>query len=202
MSENETRVAAGWLVLATLPAGERYIVVPPDGDSLDFDDARVLARAIDWHSGVHAVGEVVPLWRAVEAEPTDTEEERCHLPSPWARPTIYSTGNPDTAETELVTPAIGRPVSSSVYFLVDGKPYSGTAADYVRAHELAQLDVITVPDVVWTWNVVLQPFGPGGANWGWRVHFVDVRTEAGDDSHTTVTLRFLDHKAQYRHLTR
>ena len=97
---------------------------------------------------------------------------------------------------------MGPAATSDVFYLVNGEPFAGATADYVRAHELAQLDLIDVPNVVWTWTVVLTPYAPGGVSWGWSVHYVDVNESEGDDGLMTVTLRLLGHRAQYRYPAR
>lgn len=195
MDSHEVPALAGWLVVATLPMGERYVVMPADSQPVDQARATVLARSVDWHRDVHAVGEAVRVWRAADREADAPDGERYHLPMPWTGPVEVAT-EPGEA------PPIGQGATSEVFYLVNGEPFAGTVTDYVRAHELAQLDVVDVPNVVWTWKVVPTPYAPGGASWGWAYHYVDVEVSEDDDGHTTVTLRLLRHRAQYRHLTR
>ncbi len=91
------------------------------------------------------------------------------------------------------------PASGQVFYLVDGEPHLGGIADYARAHEMAHYVGLDVPDVVWTWNVVLTPDAPGGATWGWTYHHVEVTAEPYDNhDRATVVLRVLDQQASYR----
>jgi hypothetical protein len=83
-----------------------------------------------------------------------------------------------------------------VYFLVDRHPAVGTVEDYIVAHALAQHDVIDVPEVVWTWHVVLTPDAPGGASWGWTVHTVE-STRRDLDGLPAVSLSLLDREVTY-----
>lgn len=195
MDSHDAPALAGWLVVATLPMGEHYVVLPADGHPVDQARAAVLARTVDWHRDVHAVGAAVRVWRAAERDANEGEGERYHLPTPWTGPVEVST-QPGEA------PPIGRAATSEVFYLVDGAPFVGTVTDYARAHELAQLDVVDVPNVVWTWTVVPTAYAPGGVSWGWAYHYVDVEVSEDDDCHTTVTLRFLGHRAQYRYPAR
>jgi len=193
MTDDRTpKVPAGWLVLATLPRGERYIVVPPDGRPVDRDQATDLAIAVDWHNGVHAVGEVVRVWRAAGWDPEADGYERYDLGEPRPSPFL---------EPEPQAPPPGpRLASPQVYYLVDGQPTAGTVEDYIVAHALAQLDLHDVAEVVWTWHVVLTPDAPGGASWGWTVHTVE-STSTDHDGQLIVELSVLDHDITYLLLT-
>lgn len=105
-----------------------------------------------------------------------------------------------SAATDRHAPQVDRPSASErVFYLVDGEPHSGSFADYARAHEHAHYAGLDVPDVIWTWTVVLTPDAPGGATWGWTYHHVEVTAEPYDEhDRATVVLRVLDHEASYR----
>jgi hypothetical protein len=186
--DREPEVAARWLVVATLPGGERYVVVPPDGQAVDHEKATDLASAVDWHSSVHAVSEVVRVWRAAGWDPEADGCERYDLGEPRQSPFL---------EHEPQAPQPGPGLSSSqVFYLVDGEPTAGTVEDYIVAHAQAQLDLIEVPEVVWTWHVVLTPDAPGGASWGWTVHTVE-STSTDHDGLLLVELSVLDQDITY-----
>lgn len=86
-----------------------------------------------------------------------------------------------------------------MFYLVDGEPHTGSFADYARAHEQAHYAGLDVPDVVWTWTVLLSADAPCGATWRWTYHDVEVSGEPYDDhDRAAVVLRVLDHEASYR----
>jgi hypothetical protein len=121
----------------------------------------------------------------------------CHeLPGGQPRDWRAATGQRDPAAVEPIeTP---QPVGQ-VFYLVDGEPYTGSFADYARAHQMAHYTGLDVPDVVWTWTLVLTPDAPGGATWGWAYHQVEVTREPyNEDDLGTVVLRTGDHEASYR----
>lgn len=186
--DREPRLAAGWLVLATLPGGERFIVVPPDGQAADREQADDLASAVDLHSEVHAVGERVPVWRATGWHPEADGYERYDLPEPRQFPILEDEPQATSSGPELSSP--------QVHFLVDGCPAVGSVEDYIVAHALAQLDLIDVPEVIWKWHVTLTPDAPGGASWGWAVHTVE-STSTDHDGLRVVELSVLDMEVSY-----
>jgi len=183
----------GWLVIASLPAGERRVVLPPNGQPLDDVTALDLARMVDWHDQVQAVGEAVPVWHAID-DPTGLDGDWAALPAPAPFPVA------DLEPVELPPP--GPPAVSQVFYIVDGEPHAGTVADYVHAHQLAALDVVDVPDWVFTWRISLLPYAPGGVMWGWSYHRVEVEITDHDDDTRTVILRLLGQQAEYQHPTR
>jgi hypothetical protein len=225
MGGHDTPAPAGWLAIATLPKGERYIVVPPGGQPLDHERATSLAGAVDWHGEVHAVGEAARVWRASGWDPEQTAEEQYRLPAPWETPppdhhpdgevldelaalfrADTTTGGEGYDEVRRMVAATGRdtvPIEledsgepdEAVYYLADGQPCVGTLRDYAHDYGLAQVGLLDVPEVVWTWSVVLTPDAPGGATWGWTDHPVEVTTT---DEGYLVTVRALDQQVRYR----
>lgn len=183
----------GWLVIASMPAGGRRVVLPPGGEPLDDITAVDLARKVDWHDQVQAVGEAVPVWQATE-HPDGRDGDWAVLPAPAPFPAD------DLEPAELPPP--GPPAVSQVFYIVDGEPHAGTVADYVRAHELAALDVVDVPNWVFTWTVDRLAYAPGGLMWGWSYHHVEVDSTDHDDGTRTVSLRLLGQRTEYRHATR